>query len=67
LGIKGLFILLGAMGLATLWEVIFADVGVALIAIFNGGRILRFRTAKNLFLKYHSYSLKSLMLFYLIL
>ena len=35
LGIKGLFILLGAMGLATLWEAIFADVGVALIAIFN--------------------------------
>jgi len=42
LGIKGLFILLGAMGLATLWEAIFADVGVALIAIFNAGRILRF-------------------------
>lgn len=44
LGIKGLFILLGAMGLATLWEAIFADVGVALIAIFNAGRILRFRS-----------------------
>jgi len=41
LGIKGLFILLGAMGLATLWEAIFADVGVALIAIFNASRILR--------------------------
>jgi len=43
LGIKGLFILFGAMGLATLWEAIFADVGVALIAIFNAGRILRFK------------------------
>jgi len=43
LGIKGLFILLGAMGLATLWEAIFADVGVALIAIFNAGRILKFK------------------------
>jgi len=31
------------MGLATLWEAIFADVGVALIAIFNAGRILRFK------------------------
>ncbi|AFZ43366.1 cadmium-translocating P-type ATPase [Halothece sp. PCC 7418] len=43
LGIKGLFILFGAMGLASLWEAIFADVGVALIAIFNAGRILRFK------------------------
>jgi len=43
LGIKALFILLGAVGLATLWEAIFADVGVALIAIFNAGRILRFQ------------------------
>lgn len=41
LGIKALFIVFGAMGLATLWEAIFADVGVALIAIFNAGRILR--------------------------
>ncbi|MFP3422723.1 hypothetical protein R0K19_25475, partial [Bacillus sp. SIMBA_161] len=43
LGIKGLFILLGAIGFATLWEAIFADVGVALIAILNAGRILRFK------------------------
>lgn len=43
LGLKGLFILLGAVGVATLWEAIFADVGVALIAIFNAGRILRFK------------------------
>jgi len=43
LGIKGLFILFGAMGLATLWQAIFADVGVALIAIFNANRILRFK------------------------
>ncbi|BAQ66356.1 heavy metal translocating P-type ATPase [Geminocystis sp. NIES-3709] len=44
LGIKGLFILLGAIGLATLWEAIFADVGVALIAIVNAGRVLRFKS-----------------------
>ncbi|QDZ38937.1 cadmium-translocating P-type ATPase [Euhalothece natronophila Z-M001] len=41
LGIKGLFILLGAVGVATLWEAIFADVGVALIAIFNASRIMK--------------------------
>lgn len=41
MGVKLLFIALGAMGLATLWEAVFADVGVALLAIFNAGRILR--------------------------
>lgn len=41
MGIKLLFIALGAMGLATLWEAVFADVGVALLSIFNAGRILR--------------------------
>lgn len=41
LGIKGLFIILGAMGLATLWEAVFADVGVALLAIFNASRLMR--------------------------
>jgi len=51
LGIKGLFILLGAMGLATLWEAIFADVGVPLIAIFNAGRILKFRLTNFLTLR----------------
>ncbi|MDY6781645.1 MAG: heavy metal translocating P-type ATPase [Cyanobacteriota bacterium] len=40
LAVKGLFIALGAMGLATLWEAVFADVGVALLAIFNAGRVL---------------------------
>lgn len=39
LAIKGLFILLGAVGVASLWEAIFADVGVALMAIFNASRI----------------------------
>jgi Cd2+/Zn2+-exporting ATPase len=41
MAIKGLFILLGTIGLATLWEAVFADVGVALLAIFNATRILR--------------------------
>jgi Zn2+/Cd2+-exporting ATPase len=41
LAIKGLFILLGTLGLATLWEAVFADVGVALLAILNAGRVLK--------------------------
>jgi Cd2+/Zn2+-exporting ATPase len=41
LGIKGFFILLGGMGVATIWEAIFADVGVALLAVFNASRALR--------------------------
>jgi Cd2+/Zn2+-exporting ATPase len=39
LGIKVGFIALGAVGLATLWAAVFADVGVALLAILNASRI----------------------------
>lgn len=38
-GVKLLVLLLGAGGVATMWEAIFADVGVALLAIFNAIRI----------------------------
>lgn len=38
-GVKLLVLLLGAGGIATMWEAIFADVGVALLAIFNAIRI----------------------------
>lgn len=38
-GVKLLVMILGAGGLATLWEAVFADVGVALIAILNAVRI----------------------------
>ena len=41
LGVKGLFLILGAFGLASMWEAVFADVGVAVIAIINSGRMLR--------------------------
>jgi Cd2+/Zn2+-exporting ATPase len=41
MAIKGLFIALGAFGVATLWEAVFADVGVALLAIFNATRVLK--------------------------
>ena len=41
LTIKIIFIGLGLMGLATMWEAVFADVGVALVAIFNATRVLK--------------------------
>ena len=41
LGVKGAFLLLGAFGIAGMWEAVFADVGVALIAVFNAMRIMR--------------------------
>ncbi|NIG56146.1 heavy metal translocating P-type ATPase [Chitinophaga sp. Cy-1792] len=39
--VKGVVLLLGAGGLATMWEAVFADVGVALLAIMNAIRIQR--------------------------
>ncbi|MBC7261080.1 MAG: HAD-IC family P-type ATPase, partial [Chloroflexi bacterium] len=39
--IKGLFLVLSLVGLATLWMAVFADVGTSLIVIFNGLRLLR--------------------------
>ncbi|RKX93308.1 MAG: heavy metal translocating P-type ATPase, partial [Spirochaetes bacterium] len=41
LGVKLLFVGLGAAGLAGMWEAVFADVGVALIAILNALRVLK--------------------------
>lgn len=40
-GVKLIVLLLGAGGVATLWEAVFADVGVALLAILNAVRIGR--------------------------
>ncbi|GEK90258.1 heavy metal translocating P-type ATPase [Alkalibacterium putridalgicola] len=40
LGVKGLFLILGALGVATMWEAVFADVGVTVIAVLNSMRIL---------------------------
>ncbi len=39
--VKGVVLILGAGGLATMWEAVFADVGVSLIAILNAVRIQR--------------------------
>jgi Zn2+/Cd2+-exporting ATPase len=41
IAIKVIFIGLGLLGLATMWEAVFADVGVALVAIFNSTRVLK--------------------------
>lgn len=43
LGIKGIFVALGSVGMATMWEAVFADVGVALLAILNSTRALRYK------------------------
>jgi Cd2+/Zn2+-exporting ATPase len=41
--VKVIVLILGAGGLATLWEAVFADVGVALLAILNAVRIQKIR------------------------
>lgn len=41
LGVKGACLILGAFGMASMWEAVFADVGVAVIAILNATRMLK--------------------------
>ncbi|WP_125152500.1 heavy metal translocating P-type ATPase [Clostridium rectalis] len=41
LGVKLIVLILGAFGVANMWEAVFADVGVALIAVLNSMRILK--------------------------
>ena len=43
LGVKLAVLLLGAFGVANMWEAVFADVGVALLAVLNSIRLLRMR------------------------
>jgi Cd2+/Zn2+-exporting ATPase len=43
LSIKVIVLLLSAMGISTMWEAIFADVGVSLLAIFNSIRIFKIK------------------------
>lgn len=45
IGIKGICLILGAMGIANMWTAIFADVGVMVLAVLNAIRALR---VKNL-------------------
>ena len=41
LGVKGIFLLMGVLGKANMWEATFADVGVSVIAILNATRALK--------------------------
>lgn len=41
LGVKAVFLTLGALGFANMWEAVFADVGVTVIAVLNATRTMR--------------------------
>ena len=43
LGVKAVVMLLGALGFATMWAAVFADVGVTIIAILNAMRAMHVR------------------------
>ncbi|NLG86893.1 MAG: cadmium-translocating P-type ATPase [Firmicutes bacterium] len=43
--IKFFFLVLGVFGVATIWEAVFADVGVALLAVLNATRTLRYKAS----------------------
>lgn len=40
LGVKAIFLVLGALGVASMWEAVFGDMGVAIIAILNAMRVM---------------------------
>ncbi|WP_025724153.1 heavy metal translocating P-type ATPase [Paenibacillus polymyxa] len=44
LGVKAVFLTLGAFGIATMWEAVFSDVGVTLLAVLNVMRVLKVRS-----------------------
>ncbi|MUG86235.1 cadmium-translocating P-type ATPase [Paenibacillus timonensis] len=41
--VKAVFLLLGAFGVATMWEAVFSDVGVTLLAVLNAMRVLKIK------------------------
>ncbi|HET6485795.1 MAG TPA: heavy metal translocating P-type ATPase, partial [Spirochaetia bacterium] len=41
LGVKGVFLALGAFGIATMWEAVIVDMGVAVVAVLNAARAIR--------------------------
>lgn len=41
IGVKVIVLVAGAFGFATLWEAVFKDVGVSLLAVLNSIRILK--------------------------
>lgn len=46
LGVKLVVLVLGAMGISTMWEAVFADVGVSVLAILNAIRVLNYKQGK---------------------
>ena len=47
LGVKAVFVVLGLFGWATIWEAVFCDVGVALLALANAMRTMRLGGRKH--------------------
>lgn len=47
LGVKLVFMLLGALGISGMWEAVFADIGVSLLAVLNALRAMRVRHIQN--------------------
>lgn len=43
LGVKAFFIILGSVGVASIWEAVFADVGVTVLAVLNAVRTIRIK------------------------
>jgi Zn2+/Cd2+-exporting ATPase len=41
LGVKLIVMVLGVLGIATMWEAVFADVGVTILAVFNAMRLIK--------------------------
>lgn len=50
--VKAIFLLIGALGIATMWEAVFADVGVTFIAILNALRLLKMKEENKKINKY---------------
>ncbi|MDV0447167.1 Potassium-transporting ATPase ATP-binding subunit [Methanosarcinaceae archaeon Ag5] len=42
-GVKAIFLVLGAVGVADMWEAVFADVGVTMIAVLNAARMMKYK------------------------
>lgn len=47
LSVKFIFLVLGALGIASMWYAVFADVGVSIIAIINATRVLNIKKHKK--------------------
>ncbi len=46
LGVKIVIMVLGALGFATMWEAVFGDVGVAIIAVLNSMRVMNTKSIR---------------------